>query len=220
MRKKIMSLLLIVFPILVGAQTEQGDVTLGLSSGLDFDINAYNYNVFLGKSNPYYYYGQNPQYNIGADLGIAITNRMRLRFELKYINIKNAINLDSAEINSNSFTFKDVVVNLSYVGANVRFDYLFLSLNKLEIFVSPAVKFEHLLGWTWTNGPVAQQMDYYGPNYIAGGAVSLLFKYNISNHVAITLTPDYTLFFREFEMNQDGRLYQRFSTNLGLEFKF
>ena len=204
---------------MVEAQMEQGDVTLGINSGFDWDINAFNYNKYPTDYNPSSHHSQNPQYNIGADLGIALSNNMRIRFELRYTNIKSGIGLDSAEINTHTWTYNSIIVNLNYFGANARFDYKFLTTNKLEIFISPAFKFEHLMSTTMTNGPF-NGMNYYGPNYIAGGAVSLLFKYNLANHVAITLTPDYSLFFREWEMNQGGKLYQRFMPTWALNLNF
>ena len=47
----------------------------------------------------------------------------------------------------------------------------------------------------------------------------MIFKYKITDRIGVTLTPDYTIFFREY-VKANTKVYQRASANLGFEFSF
>jgi hypothetical protein len=57
------------------------------------------------------------------------------------------------------------------------------------------------------------------PQNLLGGSVAAIFKYNIIEKIDLTLTPEYTMFFRKFVLVND-KSYQRLGVNIGLEFNF
>lgn len=222
MKKIVFSIVLIFFTISAFSQIDGPSVTLGVNSGLD-----HNFNAFQIKPNAEYnytYYGINNQYNIGIDLGIGFTKKVRGRVELKYVNGSYGMNYENSSVAN---TFVKTIWNINNMDFNIRVDYLLCSVKKFEIFASPGLKYEFFTGQyiqtTLPNKSVTSrrfdiQLDEY-PASILGGAMEILFKYNISKNIGVTLIPEYTYFFRNYVKTND-KAYSRFSANAGFEFKF
>lgn len=192
----------------------------GLSYGIDNNINGYKL-----ASNPEgnTFSKGTTHYNIATSFGWMISSRWRPRIELKYT--KLSYNVDWA--NSNLPTIDYCVVNMSNFDINLHADYLFLNTNKIQIFLSPAVKWEFNISreehnylssgknnWGSYNGVINEN-----PRNLLGGSASAIFKYNITRNIGLTLTPEYTMFFRKFVLAND-KSYQRLSVNFGVEFNF
>ena len=191
----------------------------GLSYGIDNNINGYKL-----ASNPTgnTFSKGTTRYNIATSFGWMISSRWRPRIELKYTKLNYNVDL----VNSIP-TIVNSVVNMFNFDINLHADYLFLNTNKFQIFLSPAVKWEFNISreehnffsdgtknWGNYNGVINEN-----PRNLLGGSVAAIFKYNIIRNIGLTLTPEYTMFFRKFVLAND-KSYQRFSVNFGVEFNF
>jgi hypothetical protein len=152
-----------------------------------------------------------------------VSKKFRPRIELKYVKMSYNAGWDNANIPS----LKETVVNLYNLDINLRMDYMLLDVSKFQLFVSPALKWEFNIyreekntkydgsyNWANYNGIITENL-----RNILGGAVSTIFKYNITKNIGITVTPEYTLFFQNFLRSND-KSYQRASVNFGVEFNF
>jgi hypothetical protein len=220
MKKIIFYFSFLLFPIMANAQeTDEGTVTIGINGGIDNNINACR---LYQNSNGNTFYSDKTQYNIAVDLGYMATPRLRPRIELKYVKMFYGVNWDKTE----ESTFLKTEVDLNNFDINIHLDYLLFSKANFQAFVSPTLKWEFVVSKDLENTTTktTSSYNYYGvgseyPKNIAGGAVSLLLKYNITKNIGVTLTPEYTLFFRNYVKSND-KPYQRLSANFGVEFKF
>jgi len=194
--------------------------TIGINSGVDNNINAYRLNPnFFGNN----FYNSKIHFNIGLDYGWMVSKKFRPRIELKYVKMSYSVGWDNANIP----TIKESTVNLYNFDINLRMDYLLLNASKFQLFISPALKWEFNVGREEKN--IRYDESYNWANYngiitensrnLLGGAISTILKYNITKNIGITVTPEYTLFFRNFVRSND-KCYQRASVNFGVEFNF
>ena len=225
MKKNLFALLVIVsISIAANAQTKAPATTensktdndvqvfIGINTGLDYNMNAYK--LDKNQNYGYAYYGIIPRYNIGIDFGIQV-KRFRPRIEMKFVNLKYGIDWSSSIYNLGT---TKTIANVNYFDFNMHFDYLLFNSKKLQLFASPAFKYEFEIGNaistdSWTG------LELHHPTSIAGGALTAILKYNLSDHFGLTLTPEYTMFFHSFASG-NNKPYQRFSSTLGFEFKF
>jgi hypothetical protein len=211
MKKYLFTLLLILsVTFTTNAQTDDNaEAFFGINTGIDFDMNAYK---FDHDKYGYSYYGMSPQYNIGADFGIMASKKLRPRIELKYVNLKYGINWDSSP-----YQFGRTIININYIDLALHLDYQLFSSKKLQLFISPAFKYEFQLSQTISSDNWSV-IDYIHPTSSAGGALSAIIKYKVTDHMGITLTPEYTIFTNSFATG-NKKLFERFSINVGVEFK-
>jgi len=202
---------MVTIPFAGNAQTDETEFFMGINGGLDYNMNAYK--LDKNESYGYAYYGISPRYNIGLDFGLKVSKKLRPRIEIKYVNVKYGIDWSPSV-----YQFGTTVTNVNYVDFNLHLDYLLISIKKFQLFVSPAVKSElemrHSISSTNWN-----ILELKHPGKILGGAVSAIIKYNLSKNFGITLTPEYTMFLKPFATGND-KPYQRFSSNIGIEYKF
>jgi hypothetical protein len=214
-KKILFSLLWVVSVSFTGhAQVDslENEVFLGINFGIDYNMNAYGSTPNTTEN--YEYYGIKPQYNFGIDGSFKLTRRIRPRVEFRYVNVKYGIDMTNA--NSPS-TAGHTVVNVSYFGFNWHVDYLFIDTKKFQAFVSPGLKLEFKSQTNLSTGHW-NTIELRHPKSIAGGALTMIFKYNITPRFGLTLSPEYTYFCRRFAAGNDKQ-YQRVSTNLGIEFR-
>jgi hypothetical protein len=214
MKKIVLILLLFITVSFSGnAQEDLNVFSTGISGGIDYNMNAYQLtnNTTYGNS----YYGVSPRYNLGVDFGYMVTKKFRPRLEFKYVSVRYGLDFTPSPVYSNCG--KDLVI-LNYFNLNLHFDYSLLTIKKFQLFASPALKYEFLLNAipaiNWSGITVLEH-----PSNSIGGALSAIFKYNITEHIGITLTPEYTYFFNKFSSTND-KAFTRFSGNFGVEYKF
>jgi|GEM_PF-2134308 len=204
-----------------GVKYDAGDIFLGISSGIDYDINAYRTST---DENGFTFDKRNPHFNIGGYLGVMVTPKFRPRLEMKYVRTSYEQNWDQSQYPD----FIKTTVKLGNLDLNLHFDYLVYNTEKWHVFISPALKCEFMSGedynTTKSNGDddsndKFKTLEERYPKSIAGGALSAIFKYDINKKVGLTFTPDYTYFFRKYQRVNSGA-YQRLSFNVGLEFRF
>jgi hypothetical protein len=192
--------------------------TIGINGGINNDINAYRLNDNSFGNN---FYSGKSHFNFGLDYGMMISKKVRPRLELKYVQMSYNVGWNNANIP----TIKESVVNLHNFDINFRLDYMLLDSKKFQMFISPALKWEFNLNreekntrydetynWAKYNGIITENSK----NLLGGGLAAIL-KYNVTKNIGLTVTPEYTLFFRNFVRTND-KCYQRTSINFGLEF--
>jgi len=218
MKKTFSFLLSIVIISFAGnAQTEETIVFMGINAGIDYDMNAYHFTK--NQSFGYEYFGITPTFNIGADCGIKVSKRFRPRIELKYVNVQYGIDYR----NTSLVALGRDSVTVNYIDLNLHFDYLLLTIKNFQLFASPALKYEFELNTiaanNYSGGGGISPLVLVNPGNILGGALSALFKYNFTDQFGLTLIPEYTIFFNRFATG-NNKTYQRFTCNLGFEYKF
>ncbi len=228
MTKRLYLILFILVPVIVVAQNSQeqvkeyhaGDFFIGFSSGIDYHMNAFR----STETSDFQFCKKGPRYNIGFDLGVMATRRLRPRLELRYVRLAYGQEWIGWEDISYA-TMKTTTTRVNYLDLNLHLDYLvFGKDSKLKFFLSPAIKTEYALGAGYktkkTDGSITSDnysklKDYY-PSTSAGLAVSGILKYELTRYMGLTFTPEYTSFFREFQRVNDNK-YQRLSLNAGIE---
>lgn len=218
--------LIALMPIVASAQEEvqldeEGSFSIGINGGIDNNINAYRLDA---NSNKNEFSSSNPQYSWAIDFGYMVNEKFRPRLEFKHVKMSYSANWVNTPL---PVTRKETIVDLENCDINFHLDYLLLNKKKFHVFVSPGLKWE----FNYKNDIKNTNLDgnhnnnsYYGisnenPKNILGGSVSAIFKYNITRHIGITLTPEYTIFFHKYVTSND-KPYQRVSANFGVEFKF
>ncbi len=226
MKKIVFSLIFILSALSIFSQDFEPVFTMGLNSGLDYDINAYQ--IPINQRYNYQYFSRPEQYNIGMDFGVALTKRIRTRVELRYVNSQYGVRWNVGITDpSQAFDMQKSIQNINNFDLNFHFDYLLTTWKKLDIYVSPGVKYEFATGdylhTFLSDGPSTSTNWAYlypaFPKNIGAGSLDLLFKYNFTKHFGLTITPDYTLFFRPYD-SSNWQWYQRLSLNAGFEFRF
>ena len=191
-------------------QQSESAFFLGINSGLDYDM---AYTLGMNTDNDYKYLRIKPRYNIGFDIGIKASKKVRARLEMKFVNVEYRIKFVSTLA-----SLGQTVMNINYFDFNFHLDYLLLTKSKLQLFISPAVKYEYEIGET-VGGNNYNLLNLDHPSTNIGGAIAGIAKYNFNKHFGVTFTPEYTCFFNSFASGIN-KPYQRFSTNLGFELTF
>ncbi len=226
MKKRIVYLAVVaLLPLMVQSQEVKNYAfIIGAYGGIDMNNNGYR---MLTN-----YYGNEfsasgiTSWNIGLDYGVMVKNKLRPRIEAKYLQMKYFADWDNANLDN----LDKSTVFLFSGNVNLRLDYLLLNSPKFQIFVSPAVKWEFVIdrevknfikpefggGHNWRS---YNDIINENPRSIMGGAVSGIIKYNVTKYVGLTLSPEYTLFFRKFVKVND-KAYSRTGLNVGVEINF
>jgi len=207
--------LIILSGLLVSlAGSSQSRFSINLNGGLDKNFNKYyNANGYTKIEDV------GTDFNTGLDISYRFVDWLRFRIDFKYVQYNYGQETTTlSEVASSE-------LRAYHMAINPRFDFRIWSKNKFEVFLSPGLCLEYLMGddqiSVLTDGTHSFK-NYISTSYsksmtgLIGGAV---FKYNITNHLGFTLSPDYTLFFDELYSQNDGNL-QRFSTNIGVEWTF
>lgn len=216
------------------AQTEEY-ITLGITggivkniNGIPKDTNDYG-NVFKDGI---------PGYNVGFDFGIRTSAKTRFRMELKHTEFHYKALWDTTRVPATNVSpIYETRVKVWNMHVALRCDYKYLETEKWKLFVSPGLLWEfnldreahnlkrpynNPLGYTISDYSFKRYLEiaYENPNHILGGSVQFLCKYKISKHVALTINPEYYIFFRGVIRQNYGHPYQRLTLNGGLEFNF
>lgn len=233
-RLSIIALILVSTLSMTNAQTEEY-VTLGINGGILHNINGYkmrkNHNGETFKNGI-------PGYNIALDLGIKTSAKTRFRFEIEHEEFHYKAIWDTTNLSPKNLSpIYETRVKVWNMGLNLRLDYKYFENEKWKLFVSPGLLYEFNINRETLNlkrhyvNPNIHKYDTYSykkypeigaqnPEHILGGNVQFLCKYKIAKHVAITLTPEYNIFFRGIVKDNYGKPYQRLTMNGGFEFNF
>jgi hypothetical protein len=195
--------------------------TVGAYLGIDKNINGYR--MIENAYNNTFSASGITSWNFGFDYGYMINSKLRPRIQAKYFQMRYNANWDNANLEDLSQS----TVYLFCGSANLRLDYLFFNSPKFQAFLSPALKWDFVIdrevknirpdgthNWRSYNDIIDEN-----PRSIMGGAVGALFKYNVTKNIGITVSPEYTYYFRNFVRVND-KSYQRMSISAGIEFNF
>ena len=195
----------------------QSEMSFGITTG-------YDQNYCLFQDLPDETFNQVPDFNIGANVAWYLGERIRVRGEVKYVNLSFTRNFSTLEADDN-IDFTKLSVN--NINLNPRFDYRLFSLKKFDCYFTTGLRFEFTLGdlvRTYNYAGENLDTDYIGigekhASAMAGATGGFIFKYNFTPEFAFTLTPEYTSFFSEFYQRNNMAL-QRASLNIGFEWAF
>jgi hypothetical protein len=216
----IIPIILMLIQFNINAQHKRNILSFGLNYGFDKNINACRAEANIYGNN---FHNDKIYNNASLDFGIYATKKFRTRLEFKYVEMGYSADWQNTDV----VALKETVVNIYNLNLNMHFDFRIDSLKKFEFWVSPGVKWEYTMGDEFYNERYDGTFGYSNynkiiseyPQNILCGSLSAIVKYNLTKHIGITLTPEYTIFFREF-VKTNNKYYQRISCNLGLEFAF
>ncbi len=194
--------------------------TFGIYGGVGENINGYRFNPNIYGNN---FYANKLAWNIGVDYSYMATKKLRPHIAVEYL--QTYYNTDW--VDANLTDMNKTIVFLFNFGMSLHCDYLLINTTSFQAFVSPGLVLDFVIGSDqkdirndgthgWSN--YNNIYDEHHANYM-GGALSAILKYNVTKQVGIKLEPEYTLFFRKFEVSND-KAYQRFRVNCGVEFNF
>lgn len=206
---------IILFSLLLSlAGFSQSRFSVNLNGGIDKNFNKYycpnGYSIFEdGKTD----------FNYGLDIGYRLTDWFRARLEFRYNEYRFGQEpLSSVDILQTELT-------LSNMDINPRLDFRVWNKNKFELFVSPGLRLEYLLNADQesirSDGEISTK-NYISTSYkdaMSGFIGGMILKYNFTDHLGLTLSPEYTFFFDKL-YDKNNAAMQRFNTNLGIEWTF
>jgi hypothetical protein len=161
-------------------------------------------------------------FSTGINTSFFVTEKLRPRLDFTYSEMKYG--MDMTSLNSDFYKSTTKTMNLN---VNLNLDYLVLDKKKFQLFLSPGIVTEYVIGTThknyFTDGTV--NFSNYNvftqqyPSAIAGANFSILAKYKINEHFGLTLTPGYNYYFRPYVRDND-QAYTRAVLNFGLEYTY
>lgn len=205
------NLIILLFLLLSVAGFSQR-LSVGINGGFDKNFNKYydenNYSsINTGKID----------FNGGVNVAYRLGSWLRFRVDFKYSEYAYG-----REPSSSSSEIKETILHAYHLGFTPRFDFLVWKKNEFELYLSPGLYFEYLLDVDQisirSDGSNSYR-HYISTDYrdtmtgVVGGA---MLKYNLTDHIGLTFSPDYTLFFDELYEENDA-LMQRISANFGIE---
>jgi hypothetical protein len=224
-RKCIFIALFVLLPLSAWSQDEKNDekkpvFTIGVFGGVDKNINGYRLSPNIYGNN---FYADKPSWNAVIDYGLMVTKKLRPRIEFRYLQSSYFAGWENANIS----TMKETIVRLFTLGLGLHADYLLHDRNNFQIFASPGIIWEYTAGSDEKNirdDNTCNWYDYNGisgekPGNLFGGAVSAIFKYNITKSLGLKAVPEYDLYFGNFAKSND-KPYQSLRINFGVEFNF
>lgn len=221
MKKSVLIVLLSIttLSILLSQEEKKNHhISIGLNGGIGSNFNAYRLSA---DDKGFTYYGINPHYAYGMDLGFLIKNKIRIRASISYHEMEYGMYW-------NNYTeFDKTITQLNNLNLGLHVDYSIYSSKRLQLFISPALtgelvlkdQHENILSDGDTNDKDYNVLSNQYPAGILGANMAFPVRYKLINHFYLTLTPGYTCFLKNFTSDND-KLYQRVNLNFGLEFTF
>lgn len=214
----ILNLLLIV-QVAMSQESNKSKFSFGLnlgggqnSNGYRLTPDSYNFNYFEGGI----------LFTSGVNASVFITEKLRPRLEFAYSEMKYGLDWGSSYTGTDQTITKTMNLNI-----DLNLDYLVLNKNKFQLFLSPGIVTEYVIGETHKNYRTdgTTNMNNYSiitdqyPSCIAGANFSILAKYKLTEHLGLTVTPGYNYYFRKYVKVNDKQ-YTRSLLNFGVEYTF
>ena len=192
----------------------QSRFTVNLSAGCDQNINKY-------YSPPNYLKFENNKddYNLGVDVGYRLADKFRVRMEFQYGKMSYGHSYGaSSDLTKSEMT-------LTTLAFNPRLDYRIVQFGEFDLYLTTGLRLEYVTDddqeSVRTDGEISTRnyiaMDY--DDKLSGMIGGAILKYNFTEHLGLTFSPEYTYFFDQLYSENDGNL-QRFSTKVGIEWTF
>lgn len=189
----------------------QSKFFVGLNAGID-----HNFNKYYSPNSYEKFEDGKMDYSAALDLGYRFSDKVRFRLSSGY-------NQFSFGQENSALKSERTLYNLSFTP---RLDFRVWNAKKLELFLSPGIRLEYVItsdGETWyDDGGHSRRNVYVAADYrdknsgFTGGAI---LKYNVNEHLGVTLVPDYTIFGNKIYERNSGVLH-RASLKAGVEWRF
>ena len=191
-----------------------------------FGVNVgYDQNMFITSNLEGNVTNELPDMSIGANLIYGFGEKVRLRAELRYSNISYTQNYLKPSTDVDNVELSKITAN--NIGIVPHLDYKLFNLGKMDVYATAGLRYEFNLGdyvRTYTYAG-----DLFGTDYtpttethaksMMGATLGFLFKVNVSEKAALTLSPEYTSYFWKY-YDQNEMAFQRASLNFGFEWRF
>ncbi|MFA9388434.1 MAG: outer membrane beta-barrel protein [Prolixibacteraceae bacterium] len=159
----------------------------------------------------------------GVNLIYYLGEKFRLRAEMEYSNVSFSRDYQTDPTVAKNVAYTNIAMN--NLSLNPHLDYKLFSLSKLDVYASGGVRFEFGF-YEWQNS-FNQGGDLLSGKYInevqtggnSGAIGGLSFKYNLTEHLGLNFSPEYTYFFKPFYTANEFN-FQRISMKAGLEWRF
>lgn len=194
-------------------------ISFGFNIGGGQNSNGYRLTT---DENGFSYYEGGILFTSGINTSVFVTERLRPRLQFSYSEMKYGFNWGNNYSNFDKTLTKTINLNL-----DLNLDYLVINSNKFQLFLSPGIATEYVIGNTHknyhTDGSTNMNnfsivTDQY-PSYIAGANFSILAKYKLTEHIGLTVTPGYNYYFRKY-LRVNDKAYSRSLLNFGIEYTF
>ncbi|MFA5330384.1 MAG: hypothetical protein WC384_21505 [Prolixibacteraceae bacterium] len=200
-------------------ESNKSKVSFGFNIGGGQNSNGYR---LTPDDYGFEYYEGDALFTTGLNVSMFVTERLRPRFEFAYSEMKYGLIWGDSYTNFDKTVTKTMNLNL-----NLNLDYLVLNGKKFQLFFSPGIVTEYVVGSTHKNYHTdgTTNMNNYNPitdqypKSIAGANFSILAKYKLTEHVGLTVTPGYNYYFRKYVTTND-KPYTRSLLNFGVEYTF
>lgn len=211
--------LIFIIPILLLSVKGFSQIQYSIGFKTSLDKQYFIYQDLRGNN-----YDKFPDFSVGTDVSFYLTDRIRLRSELKYTNV--SYTRDWGNNNSLLTNINYSKMQINNLNINPYFDYRLFSLGKaLDVYYTFGMKLEFSIGdrqraFTYEG----KKLDNYyildeHKSALLGSGTGLIFKYNINDNLGITLFPEASIFYGEYYEKNNWH-YVRSSVNLGFEWNF
>ncbi len=198
---------------------ELNNVTIGIKGGMGYNLNGYRSAL---DDAGFTYYDMNPGFKTGIEFGVFATQKFRIRTFVGYNEM--SYGMDGNNIKEN---LEKTETKLYGINWEINFDYCFFDKERLDFFISPGLVADFVSSFDHKNYLTNGEINYNNYNYLteqypasaAGANISFIARAKLANNIYMSLTPEYTLFFKKFTAGNDG-MYQRLNLNLGIEYNF
>jgi len=193
--------------------------SFGFNAGVGQNKNGYRQNP---DKYDFTYYEGGTHFTSGINTSIFVTNRIRPRLEFRYSEMKYGFNWSDTYPQ-----FDRTEIKLNTLNLNLNLDFLVIDKTKFQLFLSPGIVTEYVVGksnknylvdGTSNSNNYSLITDQY-PSSIAGANFSVLAKYNFNENFGITMAPGYNYYFSSFVTGNEEH-FTRSLLNLGLEYTF
>jgi hypothetical protein len=211
--------LLLILPVAMSQESNKSKISFGLNFGGGQNSNGYR---LTPDSYGFNYFEGGILFTSGINASVFVSEKLRPRLELSYSEMKYGLDWGSKYTDLEQTITKTMNLNV-----NLNLDYLVLDKNKFQLFLSPGIVTEYVIGETHKNfrsdGTTNMNnftiiTDQY-PKCIAGANFTILAKYKLSEHLGLTVSPGYNYYFRKYVKVND-KSYTRSLLNFGVEYTF
>ncbi|CAN5897943.1 hypothetical protein BH24BAC1_BH24BAC1_11940 [soil metagenome] len=157
--------------------------------------------------------------------GVYISDRSRVRFDLGSFKMKSTLHFKYPPLqNEDASVPNHTEVLIKAESLNLNYDYRVMSTGKFEVYASAGSRllFSTKKNEASTYGDGREEASdiliYDYCRGIFGLGAGIVTKYNYSNNIGFTISPDYTHYFSGFNEGDRNKLKRRGLT-IGLEFR-
>lgn len=204
--------------VMSAQESKKGDYSLGIYGGIGNSINAYRTTDYKDYS----FFSMPFQYSVGLNLNIYTTDNQRIRIGADYGEMYYGVTWPV------DYQIDESKVTMYNIGARLNYDYELYKSSKFQVFASPGLVGQFVLGTqvrsTREDGSYTYSTFKYLPDdkfqtANVGFDASVVCKYSISKSFDVSLIPNYDIFFIKFD-SKNSAPYMRFGGLLEFDYNF